>query len=51
MTFLLVWDKDSYPGSFLVEFHVYMCYTSNCFISSNFLHSTLVPFLWWCQLV
>jgi hypothetical protein len=31
-------------------FHVYMYYNPNWFISI-FLHSTLVPFLWWFQLV
>jgi hypothetical protein len=29
-------------------FHVYMYHNPNCFISSNFLHSILVPFLLWC---
>jgi hypothetical protein len=32
-------------------FHVYMHYNPNWFISSIFLHSALVPFLWWFQLV
>jgi hypothetical protein len=30
-------------------FHVYMYYNDNWFISSTFLHSTLVPFLWQFQ--
>jgi hypothetical protein len=32
-------------------FHVYMYYNLNCFISSIFLPSTLVPFLWWSHQV
>jgi hypothetical protein len=47
--FLLVWGKDSYTGSFLVVFPcIYVLYPS-WVISSNYLHSTLVPFLWWFQ--
>jgi hypothetical protein len=42
MTFLLVWDKDSYMGVSLWYFHAYMCYTHNWFISSSYLHSTLI---------
>jgi hypothetical protein len=49
MTFLLVWDKGSYTGSFLVIFPWYMYYNPNSLISSNFIHSTLVPFLWQFQ--
>jgi hypothetical protein len=30
-------------------FHVYMCYTPNYFIFSNYLHSSWVHFLWWFQ--
>jgi hypothetical protein len=30
-------------------FHVYMYYNSTWFVSSIFLHSTLVPFLQWFQ--
>jgi hypothetical protein len=33
-------------------FHAFMYYNLSWFISFNFLHSsTLVPFLWWFQLV
>jgi hypothetical protein len=32
-------------------FHVYMYFNPNWFISSSFLHSALVPFLGWFQLV
>jgi hypothetical protein len=38
-------------GVALWYFHVYMYYNPSCFISSNFLHSTLVPFLGLFQLV
>jgi hypothetical protein len=48
MTLLLVWNKSSYKGSFLVMFPcTHMYYNPNWFISSNFLHSILVPFSWW----
>jgi hypothetical protein len=47
MTFLLVWDKDSYTESFLVIFHLYMCHTTKWLIFSNYLHSNLVPQVWW----
>jgi hypothetical protein len=30
-------------------FHVYMYYKSNWFTSCIFLHSTLIPFLWYFQ--
>jgi hypothetical protein len=30
-------------------FHVYMYYNNKWLISSNFFHTTLVPFLWWLQ--
>jgi hypothetical protein len=43
---LAVWDKVSYTGSFLVIFPCIYVFNHNWFISSNFLHSTLVPFLW-----
>jgi hypothetical protein len=33
------------------HFHVCLYYNPNCFTSSIFLHSTLVPFLWWFQQV
>jgi hypothetical protein len=33
-------------GISLWYFYMYMYYNPNWFISSNFLHSTLVPFLW-----
>jgi hypothetical protein len=47
MTFLLVWDKDSYIGSFFVIFpYIYVLYP-NWFNCSNYLHSILVSFLWW----
>jgi hypothetical protein len=48
MTFLLVWDKDT-QGVSLWYFHACMCYTHNWFISSNYIHSSLVPFLWWLK--
>jgi hypothetical protein len=32
-------------------FHVCIYYNPNWFISSNFLHSTFIPFLWQFQLV
>jgi hypothetical protein len=52
MTFLLVWDKGSYTGSFLMLFPCINLYCNpNWFISSIFLYFTLVPFLWWFQLV
>jgi hypothetical protein len=39
-----------FKGGSLWHFHVYMYYNPNWFISSSFLFSTLVPFLWWfCQ--
>jgi hypothetical protein len=44
--FKLVWDKHSYTEVFLWYFPLFMYYNSNWFMSSNFLHSTLVPFLW-----
>jgi hypothetical protein len=50
MTFLLVWDKDSYAGSFLVTFPcMYVLYPQLVYLL--YLHSTFVPFLWWFQLV
>jgi hypothetical protein len=36
-------------GVSLWYFHVCMYHNTNWFISSIFLHSTLVPFLWWFQ--
>jgi hypothetical protein len=44
VAFLLLWDKDSYTGRFLM-FHAYMCYNPNWFISMNHLHYFVVPFL------
>jgi hypothetical protein len=44
MAVLLVWDKDSYTGSFLVFTHVYVFYNSNWFSSSS--ESSLVHFPW-----
>jgi cellulose synthase/poly-beta-1,6-N-acetylglucosamine synthase-like glycosyltransferase len=42
--FLLVWDKDSYTGSFLVMFScIYIYYNPNWFVSSSPLHSFLAP--------
>jgi hypothetical protein len=38
-------------GVSLWYFHVYMYYNPNWFVSPIFLHSTLVPFLWWLQTV
>jgi hypothetical protein len=38
--------KAATQGVSLWYFHVDMYYNPNWFISSNFLHSTLVPFLW-----
>jgi hypothetical protein len=35
----------------LWHFHVYMYYNPNWFIFSIFLHSTLLPSLWWFQLI
>jgi hypothetical protein len=50
MAFLLVRDKDSYAGRFLVLFScIYIYYNPNWFISSSPLHSCLVPFPWWPQ--
>jgi hypothetical protein len=49
MTFLFVCVATR--GVSLQYFHVYMYYNPNWFISSNCLHSILVPFLWWFQLV
>jgi hypothetical protein len=37
--------KVAIQGVSLWYFHVYMYYNPNCFISSNFCHSILVPFL------
>jgi hypothetical protein len=52
MTVFLVCNKGSDTGSFPVVFPcIYMHYKPNWFISSTFLHSTLVPFLWWFQLL
>jgi hypothetical protein len=39
--------KITIQGVSLWHFHVYMYYNLNWFISSIFLLSTLVPFLWW----
>jgi hypothetical protein len=49
MMFLFVSDKGSYTGSFLVVFLCMYVFTTNPSIFSNYLHSTLVPFLWWFQ--
>jgi hypothetical protein len=38
--------KVATQGVALWYFYVYMHFKPNWFISSNFLHSTLVPFLW-----
>jgi hypothetical protein len=38
--------KVATQGDSLWYFHVYMYYNPNWFVSSNFLHSTLFPFLW-----
>jgi hypothetical protein len=46
---LLFEIKVATQGDALWYFHGYRHYNSNWFISSNFLHSTLVPFLWWFQ--
>jgi hypothetical protein len=49
MTFLLVWDKSSYTGSFLMIvscIYGFLFNSTNWFISSNFLNCTLFPFLW-----
>jgi hypothetical protein len=48
MALLLVWDKDSYMGRFLVLFHAYMYYNPNWFISTSILHYTLLlfPYMW-----
>jgi hypothetical protein len=46
IAFLLVYD--SYTGSFLWYFHVYVYYSLMWFISL-FLLSTLIPFLWFFQ--
>jgi hypothetical protein len=56
-----VWEKKKKKMPFLVNkatqgvslwhFHVYMYYSPIWFISSVFLISVLVPFLWWFQLV
>jgi hypothetical protein len=48
MTFLV---KMATQGVSLWHFHVYMYYSPIWFNSSVFLLSTLVPFLWWFQLV
>jgi hypothetical protein len=45
MIFLLVRDKGSYIGVSLWHFHMHTYNNPNWFILSNFLHSTLVPFL------
>jgi hypothetical protein len=50
MKFLPVWDRGSYTGSFLSIFP-YIYNNPIWFSSSNFLHSTLVLFLWWSQAV
>jgi hypothetical protein len=49
MIFLLVWDKGSYTGSFLVIVHVYIIITPMGSSPLFFLLSTLLPFLWWFQ--
>jgi hypothetical protein len=41
--------KKATQGVFLWHLHVYMYYNPNWFVSSIFLLSTLVPFLWWFQ--
>jgi hypothetical protein len=38
--------KVAIQGVSLWYFHIYVYYNPNWFISSNFLHATLVPFLW-----
>jgi hypothetical protein len=43
--------KIATQGVSLWHFHVYMYYSTIWFISSIFLLSTLVPFLWWFHLV
>jgi hypothetical protein len=43
--------KIATQGVSLWHFHVNMYYNLNWFISSIFLLSTLVPFLWWLQQV
>jgi hypothetical protein len=43
--------KIAIHGVSLWHFHVYTYYNWNCFISSIFLLSTLVPVLWWFQQV
>jgi hypothetical protein len=43
--------KVATQGVSLWYFHVYMYCTPNWLMSSNYLHSTFVPFLWWFQLV
>jgi hypothetical protein len=43
---ILVWDKGSYQGLSLWYFHVCMYHNLTWVISSNFLHFTLLPFLW-----
>jgi hypothetical protein len=49
MLFLLLWDKGSCIGVSSWYFHVYMYYNPKIFMSSIFLYSTLVHFLWWFQ--
>jgi hypothetical protein len=49
--FCLFEIKVAIQGASLWYFHIYMCYTPNWFISSNFLHSALLTFLQWFQLV
>jgi hypothetical protein len=41
--------KIATQGVSLWHFHVYIYYNPNWFISTIFLLSTLVPFLWWFQ--
>jgi hypothetical protein len=43
MMFLLVWDKDSYTGRFLVLFPCIYVLHPYWFISTSPLHSSLVP--------
>jgi hypothetical protein len=51
LTFFWFEIKVVTKGISLWYFHVYMYYNPNWFISSNFLHSILIPFLWWFQLI